>query len=307
MQYLESAHARALVAAMAAALLMGSLCVFVRESHCSAQLCSFARFGAGFLLIGGAALYGKARRGISLRFSPAAFASGVSIGLCILFYYLAIRNTSAGIAALLPATGPLLAAVWEALLEKKLPPRRDVMLLVTAGLGIVLVTCFAPGNMPGQHHALGILYGMLCGLCYSFYIVLSRFMHTEVSMLRRLFWQSAAGMLALIAPLVATQHVFQGWQTGWPWLLGIGVLQGVGVLAVVAYAMRKLTSLEFAIVSCLEPTEATFLGWLVYAELVLPGQWLGFLLVLSTIVAKSQRHIRWRISCFMARHLTHRA
>ena len=301
-----SAHARALLAALAAAALMGSLCIFVRESHCSAQLCSFSRFGVGFVLIGVVACGAWICRGVSLRFSPAAFGSGICTGLCVLFYFLAIRYTAAGIAALLPAMGPLLAAVWESLLEKRLPPRRDVMLLMVASIGILLVTCFAGGGASGQNHVLGIVYGTLAALFYSFYIVLNRFMSAEISMLRRLFWQSAAGTLTLIGPLLATGAPLEGLTLGWPWLLGIGVLQGAGVLALVAYAMRRLTALEFGIISCLEPTEATFWGWLVYAEAVLPGQWVGFALVLAAIVAKSQRHIGWRISCFMARHLQRR-
>ncbi len=306
MHPVASTHAHALLAALAAAVLMGSLCIFVRESHCSAQLCSFARFGVGFLLISSVACGAKLRCSESLRFSPAAFASGVSTGMCILFYFLAIRYTSAGIAALLSATGPLLAAVWESLLQKRLPPRRDVMLLMIAGMGIMLITCFADEDVAGRRHALGIVYGLLCALFYSFYVVLNRFMSSEISLLRRLFWQSGAGMLALVAPLLATTAPLANLEQGWPWLLGVGVLQGVGVLALVAFAMQRLTSLEFGIVSCLEPTEATFLGWLVYAETVLPGQWLGFALVLATIIAKSQRHIGWRISCYMARRLQHR-
>lgn len=301
----RSVHARALLAAMAAAMIMGSLCVFVRESHCSPQLCSFSRFGVGFLFIGLWALIEKLRCGAGLAFSPAAFASGICTGLCVLFYFLAIRYTSAGIAALLPATGPLLSAVWESLLEKRLPPRRDVMLLITAGVGIALVTLFAPSNMPGHHHALGILYGSLGGLFYSFYLVLNRFMSPEVTMMRRLFWQSLTATLTLVAPLLITENALLGWQIGCPWLVGIGIMQGVAVLALVAYAMQRINSLEFGIVSCLEPSEATLLGWLVYAEAILPGQWLGFALVIASIIAKSKRHIRWRIACFIARRIKH--
>lgn len=295
-------HARALLAALLAAMLMGSLCIFVRESNCSAQLCSFSRFSVGFLLIGSAAVYLRLRGATSLRFSPASFASGISIGLCILFYFLAIQYTSAGIAALLPATGPLLSAVWEALLERRLPPRRDVVMVLTAGMGIVLVTCFSPDNVPGHDDALGITCGMLCGLFYSFYLVLNRCMSTEVQMMQRLFWQSAAGTLVLLIPLLAGAGTLSGLAEGWPWLLGIGLLQGVGVLALVAFAMRQLSSLEFGIISCLEPTEATLIGWAVYAELIMPGQWLGFVLVLGTILAKSQRRLGWRLRSFIARY-----
>lgn len=294
-------HTRALLAAMVAAMLMGSLCIFVRESGCSAQLCSFSRFSVGFLLIGGAAVHQWLSGRTTLRFSPASFASGVSIGLCILFYFLAIQNTSAGIAALLPATGPLLSAVWESLLERRLPPRRDVLMVLTAGVGIVLVTAFSPETTPGHNDALGITYGMLCGLSYSFYLVLNRCMAAEVQMMQRLFWQSAAGALVLLAPLSLVEEPLAGLADGWPWLLGIGVLQGVGVLALVAFAMRRLRSLEFGIISCLEPTEATLLGWAVYAEVILPGQWLGFVLVLFTILAKSQRHMGWKVRSYLAR------
>ena len=298
-------HARALLAALVAAMLMGSLCIFVRESECSAQLCSFSRFSVGFLLIGAVAICRSLRGQASLRFSPASFASGIGIGLCILFYFLAIKNTSAGIAALLPATGPLLSAVWESLLKRRLPPRRDVYMVLMAGIGIILVTCFSADNTPGHDDTLGITYGILCGVFYSFYLVLNRCMSSEVQMPQRLLWQSAAGTLVLLVPLLTGEGVLAGLSTGWPWLLGIGLLQGVGVLALVAYAMRKLSSLEFGIISCLEPTEATLLGWVVYAELIMPGQWLGFILVLSTVFAKSQRHIGWRIRSLIARTSPH--
>ncbi|MCH5285432.1 MAG: EamA family transporter [Akkermansiaceae bacterium] len=295
-------RARALMAALLAAMLMGSLCIFVRESGCSAQACSLARFGIGFLIIGSIAIIRRLRGRGRLSFSPASFASGVSIGLCILFYFLAIQYTSAAIAALLPATGPLLSAVWESLLEKRLPPRRDVLLLLTAGLGIVIVATYSPHNTPGHDDAQGILYGILCGLCYSFYLVLNRCMSAEVQMMQRLFWQSAAGALVLLIPLyLGGADALQGLSSGWPWLIGIGVLQGVGVLALVAYAMRHLTSLEFGIISCLEPTEATLIGRAVYAEAILPGQWPGFLLVLITIISKSQRHLGWKMRSLLAR------
>lgn len=286
---------------MMAAMLMGSLCIFVRESGCSAQLCSFSRFSVGFLLIGSAAVYLRLKGRTALGFSPASFAAGISIGLCILFYFLAIQHTSAGIAALLPATGPLLSALWEALLERRLPPRRDVSMVLAAGMGILIVSYFSPQNMPGHDDALGITYGMLCGLCYSIYLVLNRCMSAKVRMMQRLFWQSAAGTLVLLVPLLLMQNPLAGISSGWPHLVCIGILQGVGVLALVAYAMRRLRSLEFGIISCLEPTEATLIGWAIYAEVITPGQWPGFALVFATILAKSQRHLGWKLRSLVAR------
>ncbi len=285
---MDKAYIQAFTAAVAAAILMGTLCVFVRESACSAQLCSFARFSIGLLLIGvaGVALI-CGHRG-SLRFNLGAFISGIGISLCILFYFLAIQHTSAGIAALLPATGPLFSAVWIALLEHHLPPRRDGLLILTAGLGIVLVSLFSGQSASGQNDTLGIIYGLLSGLFYSLYIMLNRLMPQKITLLQRTFWQSLAGTLVLLIPLLwSSDSVWNNASTGWPWLVGIGVCQGVGVLLLVAYAMRRLSSLEFGIVSCLEPTEAAIIGCLLYSETLQPGQLCGFVLVLIAILAKA--------------------
>lgn len=285
---MNKAYLQAFTAAIVASLLMGSLCVFVRESACCAQLCSFARFSIGLLLISLCGLLLIFRKKDSLRFSAGAFVSGIGISLCILFYFLAIQHTSAGIAALLPATGPLFSAVWIALLQHHLPPRRDGLLILTAGLGIVLVSLFAGSNDAGNQDALGIIYGLLSGLFYSLYIMLSRLMAPEVTLLQRTFWQSLAGSLVLLLPLLlAGEGAWINFSTGWHWLLGIGVCQGVGVLLLVAYAMRRLSSLEFGIVSCLEPTEAAIIGCALYGETIRPGQLCGFILVLIAILAKA--------------------
>lgn len=266
---------------------MGMLCIFVRESQCCAQLCSISRFSIGLGLIGLFGVICISRGKGNLRFSGMSFISGIGISLCILFYFLAIKETSAGVAALLPATGPLFAAVWEALLEHHLPPKRDALLILTAGLGIVLVSLLSGPGSGGQNDALGIVYGLLSGLFYSLYIVLARFMKPTVSLLQRTFWQSLAGTCVLLPALLMTTTPWENFNTGWPWLIGIGLCQGVGVLVLVAYAMRRLSSLEFGIVSCLEPMEAALIGFLFYTEAMMTGQWCGFALVLSALLAKS--------------------
>lgn len=285
---MNRAYLQAFVAAVMAALLMGSLCIFVRESACSAQLCSFARFGIGFLFFAVVGV-GSLLKGIGgLKFSGQAFISGIGISLCILFYFLAIQETSAGIAAILPATGPLFSAVWVSIIQHHLPPRRDGLLILTAGLGIVLVSVFAGSTTTGNNDVLGVIYGLLSGLFYSVYILFNRLMPEEVTLLQRTFWQSAAGSIVLLVPLVmGGGEVWSHVDEGWPWLVGIGLCQGVGVLLLVAFAMRKLSSLEFGIVSCLEPTEAAIIGWLLYAESLQAGQLCGFVLVLVAILAKS--------------------
>lgn len=278
----------ALIAAIVAAVLMGVLGFFVRETHCSAQGCSFARFLIGMVLIVPLVFCRRAEGGARLPFSLPAVVSGAGISLCILFYFLAITQISVGIAALLLYTGPVFAAVGESLLRRSLPPRRDIMLMLASAAGIVLVTVCAGAPAADQvQEPMGYVYGLLSGVCYAAYILLNRQIPGHISLAVRTFWQFAAGSLVLLVPLLCTAEPYAGLSTGWPYLLCIGVLQGFAVLLLVAYAVRRLTAIEFGTISYLEPAVAVALGWLVYGESITPGQWCGFALVLGASALQS--------------------
>lgn len=285
---MNKSNCSALVAAVVAAVLMGVLGFFVRETHCTAQGCSFARFIIGLLLITPLVCCRPAQDGTRLPFSLPAVFSGAGISLCILFYFLAITQISVGIAALLLYTGPVFAAVGESLLRRSLPPRRDILLMLASAAGIVLVTiCAGSAATAQEQEPIGYAYGLLSGVCYAAYILLNRQIPGHISLSVRTFWQFAAGSLVLLVPLLLTDTPYAGLSTGWPYLLSIGVLQGFAVLLLVAYAVRRLSAIEFGTISYLEPAVAVALGWLVYGENITPGQWCGFALVLGASALQS--------------------
>lgn len=277
----------AFLAAVVAAFLMGALGFFVRESACSAQGCAFVRFAVGLVLVG-CLLAGLVWRGKgSAAFSWPAALSGVGISLCILFYFLAIQEISVGIAALLLYTGPVFAVVGEALLARRMPPRRDCALIALAVAGIVAVTMFAGGETAGGSGAAGWVYGLLSGVGYAAYILLNRNIPATVGLVQRTFWQFVAGCLVLALPLAGTAAPFAGLAQGWPYLLCIGVCQGFLVMLLIAYAVRHLTAIQYGTISYLEPAVAVLLGWCIYAEQLSAGQWCGFVLVIAASAAQS--------------------
>ncbi len=266
--------------AATAAALMGTLAFFVRESHCSAQCCSFARFAIGMLLIGGLWAVEIWRGHDRFRWSGYAAASGVGISLCILFYFLALQHTSVGVAALLLYTGPVFAALGEALIKRKVPPMRDVALISLAAFGVGIVSACAPAGGQGGSH-LGMVYGLLSGLCYSAYILFNRQIRKRVSLPARTFWQSAAGVAVLLLPLLLSDCGVQHVELGWPYLACIGFLQGFAVLLPAAYAMKKLSAIKYGTIAYLEPIVAVMLGVFVYHEQLNVGQWAGLVLVVA--------------------------
>lgn len=280
-------RSRAFLSAVLAAFLMGSLGFFVRESACSAQACSFFRFAIGFVLVAVLLVWLRMRGVGSFAFSWQSALSGAGISLCILFYFLAIQSISVGIAALLLYTGPVVAVLGEAVLNRSLPPRRDAVLIGMSVAGIVAVSVFADGGAGSGNSAAGLGYGLLAGVCYAVYILLNRLIPQTVTLVQRTFWQFAAGCVFLFVPLVTADNAFAGVEQGWAYLLCIGLLQGFLVMLLIAYAVRHLTAIQFGTISYLEPAVAVLLGWCIYAELLTPGQWCGFVLVIAASAAQS--------------------
>ncbi len=264
---------------------MGSLGLFVKESGCSAEGCALARFAIGLLLLAG--LSCRALRAAAFRFSPSSALSGVGIALCILFYFMAMERIPIGLAALLLYTGPLFAALGEALVARRCPGRRELLLLAAAAAGIVLVSCGGAGLPGAGGSAWGLLLGLLSGLFYAVYILLNRLIPEGVPLTLRTFWQFAAGTLVLLLPLLRTEAPFAGLAAGWPFVLCIGVLQGYAVLLLVAYAVRRLNTVQYGSVSYLEPVVAVALGWALYHEGMQPLQWGGVALVIAASLAQS--------------------
>ena len=265
-------NSSAFLAAVLAAFLMGSLGFFVRESACSAQACSFVRFAVGLVLVTCLLGWQRLRGQGSFSFSWQSAVSGAGISLCILFYFLAIQSISVGIAALLLYTGPVFAVLGEAVLNRSLPPKRDAVLIAMSVAGIVAVSVFADGGT---------------GVCYAAYILLTRHIPRQVTLVQRTFWQFVAGCVLLAVPLAGTDNALAGVAQGWPYLLCIGLFQGFLVMLLIAYAVRHLTAVQFGTISYLEPAVAVLLGWLIYAELLTVGQWCGFALIIAASAAQS--------------------
>lgn len=278
-------NSSAFCAAVAAAAMMGTLGWFVREAPCGAPLCGFARFAIGLLLLLPLVVWRSLRGGRVWAFSWQAAVSGLGIGVCILFYFLAMRCTTIALAVLLVYTGPVLAAAGEALLEHRLPPLRDGLLLIGSLTGLVLVC--AGGGAEHAANGMGACYSLISALGYAVYLLCNSHMPESVGLMRRTFWQFAAGCLFVALPLFCVHEPMAGLAESWVWLLSIGAIHGFLVMLLIVYAARRLSSIQYGTIAYLEPVVAVVLGVLVYHENMEPAQWAGFCLVIAASLAQS--------------------
>lgn len=264
---------------------MGTLGFFVREAPCSAPLCGFARFAIGLLLLMPLVLWRAARGARVWAFSWQAALSGIGIGVCILFYFLAMRCTTIALAVLLVYTGPVLAAIGESLLNRSLPPARDAVMLALSLFGLVLV-CIGGG---AEHAAngMGACYSLISALGYAVYLLCNSHMPEQVGLMRRTFWQFLAGCLFAAIPLCCVEQPLRGLAESWGWLLSIGACHGFVVMLLIVYAARRLSSIQYGTIAYLEPVVAVSVGVLVYHEMLEPAQWAGFVLVIAVSLVQS--------------------
>lgn len=283
---MNSRNSSAFAAALVASATMGTLGYFVREAApVAAPVCSFARFAIGLLLLLPLMLY-RSRGGARVwAFSPQAALSGLGIGICILFYFLAMRRTTLALAILLVYTGPIMAAVGECLLLRRRPPLRDALPLGVSLLGLGLV-CFG-GDAAHAADPIGVLESLTAGFGYAIYLLCNSHMPADVGLMRRTFWQFTAGCLFAAVPLFFIPSPLTGCAERWFDLLAIGCCHGFAVMILIVYAARRLSSIQYGTIAFMEPIVAVGLGFLVYQELMQPLQWLGFALVVAAALAQS--------------------
>jgi drug/metabolite transporter (DMT)-like permease len=268
-------------AAISAAILMGSLGIFVRNISADTTIIAFARWSLGFMFLFGFLSLTSNLRAVKVSISPYLVASGLSIGLCVWFYIKAITHTSLANAVFLLYLGPLLAVAFAYLLLREKITLPNILLMSLALVGCLFVVQFDFSF--SRADALGNVYGLLSALCYASIIVTNRKIPPQVSPLGLSFYQLLIATLSLI-PCLAWHKIHMPLKD-LPWLLAVGFFQGFLGLTFVIFAIRHLTAYEYGILSYLEPVTATLIGVMIYTEPMSPLQAVGgSLIVLSGLV-----------------------
>ncbi|GGR20407.1 EamA family transporter [Deinococcus ruber] len=195
---------------------------------------------------------------------------GVVLGAMNLLFYLSLSRLPLGLAVTLEFVGPLLLAVCSS--------RRalDVLWVVLAGAGVVLITPWSGGGSDG----LGMLFALLAGACWAAYVLLG-------SRMARVLPSGpgvAAGMA--VATLTVTPFVLVSGDLGHvtPGLLmsgaALAVLSSAVPFTLELVALRRLPSRIFSILLSLEPAVAALCGVVFLHEMLKLSGWIAVSLVM---------------------------
>lgn len=119
------------------------------------------------------AIYDRRLLRIKLRDFPIFFGLGIlSILAMSCFYFLAIKETSYSVAAILLYTAPIIVSVLSAILFKEKFDRFKLTALVVAFVGCVLVSGVGDGDGTSPN---GLFFGLMSGLAYALYSIFGKF------------------------------------------------------------------------------------------------------------------------------------
>ncbi|MEL6505961.1 MAG: DMT family transporter [Pseudomonadota bacterium] len=280
-----------------AALVMGAVAmgispVFVRFAEVGPFASAFWRVALALPLLLLWALWEAKKAGLSLRqatvLNRAVILSGVFFAGDLIFWHLAILNTTIANATLMACLAP----VWVLLLsgifigEKVRPAAYLGLALCLIGAALLIGSSFtiAPERLAGD------IYGFITSLFFGLYFLAIRVARrTHGAGALTLVSTAITAALLLLVALAAGQSLWPQTATGVAALLALGLVSHSGGQGLLAVALGSLSAGFASLVIFVEALAAALFGWLVFAEILTPLQGIGGCLILWGIWAARPR------------------
>lgn len=280
----ELAFPLALTALVAGAIAMGASPVFVRTAEIGPFASAFWRvFLALPVLLVWAWLEARSvSRPLGLHFSPAILAAGVFFAGDLIFWHLAILNTTIANATLMACLAP----VWVLFLSgvaigEKVPPRSFAGLaLCLAGAAMLIGSSYS--TEPGR--IIGDIYGVITSFFFGLYFLAIRVARRNHGSGGTVFLSSLVTVaVLLVAALASGNAFFPQTVQGYASLVALGVFSHAGGQGLLAVALGSLSAAFSSLVIFMEAVAAAILGWILFDEKMTGMQFFGAALILGGV------------------------
>ncbi len=243
------------------------------SSDYSPLLVSFMRYAAAAAII---VPFAVAMRGSKIipskhRLLPHILRTVFLIG-AMTSYYIAISTINLATAVSCFFIGPIIATALSSVILKE---QMNVTKIGSLALGVVGTLIVA---QPSGGIEPGILFALLTGLLFGFYLVATRMASGETPPLQSLTFQNLFGALLLLVPAIFTWSVPK---TEHVWLILL-----MGLTSSLSHAM-SITAFRYADASTLSPlvyaelVGAVGFGYLLFGEVPTPNVWLGAAIIVA--------------------------
>jgi len=212
--------------------------------------------------------------------------NGLLLCLGWAFLFASMKLIPIAEAVLLNYLGPVFTAVLSPLILRERLAKTSIAALLLSLLGIYLIS-HEELVLGGSHDVLGVVYGLLAGLSYAGFIIVSKKLRAEQSSLTTAFYSyvfAAIFLAAISRPITPSLSAPE-----WGLLL---ILSGVNTCSAVTlylYGLAMMEAPKAVVLAYLEPLSAAIMGALFLGQLLGPIDILGGALIVISgyIVARS--------------------
>lgn len=212
--------------------------------------------------------------------------AGFFFTLDLATWHLSIDMTSIVNAAIFNNLTPIFVPIFIWVFYAIKPTR----LYITAAILAIIGSAILSGSTitVDTDNMQGDLLAIFSAVAYSGYIIIVKQLRERLNAALVVFWTSFANLcfLTLVAIAMHESFVLATWND-WIGVLGLAILVHIFGQGLLAYSMRHLSAAFVSVTLLLGPVVSSFFGWLLYGESLVVFQYLGGILVLSSIVAAS--------------------
>lgn len=211
---------------------------------------------------------------------PLLLASGVAMGINWILLFEAYKYTTVSVATLSYYFAPIIVTMVCPLLFKEKLTGKQLICFVMSTIGLVMITGI--GDVTGQSHLKGILFGLGAAVFYATVILLNKFIK-NVEGIHRTFLQFLAAIVTLIPYVMLTSGVTLNGMAGigWVCLLIVGLLHTGVTYCMYFSSMKELPGQQVAILSYIDPLVAVVISVTILGEAMSMWQIVGGILILG--------------------------
>jgi drug/metabolite transporter (DMT)-like permease len=272
---------RAVTMLVIGACVIGLAPIFVRLSGAGPAATGFWRLVFALPLLGIPAL--RSSEGLP-RPSRFAVLAGAAFAFDLAFWHYGIVNTSVSKAVVLTNVTPIVVTVvaWVFLHQRPAPL---FLVAVALSVGGAAIMALAKGTgVTGPNPLLGDVLSMLTSFWYALYFLAMSAARRRQGTTQVMFWSSVTGVPLLLAAAAALgEPLVPATAGGWGACVGLGAVHAGGQ-GLIAWALGRLPPATASVTVLVQPVVTTFLGWMLFGELLSTWQAAGAALALGGVV-----------------------
>ncbi|WP_100640865.1 DMT family transporter [Marinobacter salexigens] len=283
-----------ILAAVLAAVFMGTIGAISVYADVSAETVTFYRLFIGAVLMGGFLLATGQKERILTWPGVKVLVTGAFLAGFVVFYIVSLDYTSMANAVMLLYLAPVTASIVAHFFMGERLTGASAGLIGLALFGFAMMMEFNFNLSGRKEEAIGLFYALCAMLCYAAFILTNRLIHERVHVLTRSGYQMLVGALCILPFMIQQGDAIAGAQ--WGWLIAAGVIPGFLAIMLAVVALRALPAATYGTLAYLEPITVVALAWVLFGQHLNTLQMSGCaLIIISGMVQAllSQRASRW--------------